>query len=236
MKGAVAMFVFNPRITSLPVVGSEDRFPVRRVYCVGRNYTAHVREMMEADERDPPFFFQKPTDAIVPDGGIVAYPPQTNDLQYEAELVVAVGASASAIPVDLALDIVFGYGVGVDLTRRDRQHESFKGGLPWEVGKAFDQSAPCGAIHPVGLVGHRMSGTISLSVNGQERQRDDLTQMIWNVPEIIAKLSQSYRLEPGDLIMTGTPAGVGTIVPGDTLIVSVEGLAPLTFSIVAGSA
>jgi len=226
------MFAFSPRIATLPIVGRKDLFPVGRVYCVGRNYVAHIREMKEGDERDPPFFFQKPADAIVADGADVAYPPQTDDFQFEAELVVAIGATAVDIPVERALEMVFGYAVGVDLTRRDRQRESFKAGLPWEIGKAFDQSAPCGAIHPVASVGHRLEGAISLSLNGVERQRGDLGQMIWNTPEIISNLSRSYRLQQGDLIMTGTPAGVGTIVPGDRLRVSVEGLAPLEFSIV----
>jgi fumarylpyruvate hydrolase len=226
------MFAFSPRIAALPIVGRKELFPVGRVYCVGRNYVAHIREMKEGDERDPPFFFQKPADAIVADGADVAYPPQTEDFQFEAELVVAIGAEAVDVPVERALEAVFGYAVGVDLTRRDRQRESFKAGLPWEIGKAFDQSAPCGAIHPVASVGHRLEGAISLSLNGVERQRGDLSQMIWNTPEIISNLSRSYRLQAGDLIMTGTPAGVGTIVPGDRLRVSVEGLAPLEFSIV----
>jgi fumarylpyruvate hydrolase len=226
------MFAFSPRIAALPIVGRKELFPVGRVYCVGRNYVAHIREMKEGDERDPPFFFQKPADAIVADGADVAYPPQTEDFQFEAELVVAIGAEAVNVPVERALEAVFGYAVGVDLTRRDRQRESFKAGLPWEIGKAFDQSAPCGAIHPVASVGHRLEGAISLSLNGVERQRGDLSQMIWNTPEIISNLSRSYRLQAGDLIMTGTPAGVGTIVPGDRLRVSVEGLAPLEFSIV----
>ncbi len=232
VRQVALMFVFNPRITALPIVGREDRFPVRRVYCVGRNYVAHIREMKEGDERDPPFFFQKPADAVVAGGVDISYPPQTEDFQFEAELVVAIGAEAVDISVERALDVVFGYAVGVDLTRRDRQRESFKTGLPWEVGKAIGQSAPCGAIHPVAGVGHRLMGAISLSVNGVERQRGDLNQMIWNPPEIIANLSKSYRLQAGDLIMTGTPAGVGAIVPGDRLVVSVEGLTPLAFSIV----
>jgi len=226
------MFVFAPRIAALPIVGRDDQFPVRRVYCVGRNYVAHIREMKEGDERDPPFFFQKPADAVVSGGADVSYPPQTEDFQFEAELVVAIGREAVGVSVERALDVVFGYAVGVDLTRRDRQRESFKSGLPWEIGKAFDQSAPCGAIHPVASVGHRLSGAIALSVNGVERQRGDLSQMIWNVPEIVSNLSKSYRLQAGDLVMTGTPAGVGPIVPGDRLEVVVEGLTPLTFSIV----
>lgn len=234
--GVAAGLVFNPQLVTLPVAGRSERFPVRRVYCVGRNYVAHIREMKEGDERDPPFFFQKPTDAVVADGAPVPYPPLTEDFQFEVELVVAIGGSASSIPVAQALDVVFGYGIGVDLTRRDRQRESFKNGLPWEVGKAFDRSAPCGPIHPVADVGHRLSGAIALAVNGEVRQSGDLAQMIWNTPEIIANLSQAYRLEPGDLIMTGTPAGVGPVVPGDLLSASIEGLSPFSFSIAAKGA
>jgi fumarylpyruvate hydrolase len=222
--------LFTPNIVTLPIVGRHERFPVRRVYCVGRNYLAHIREMKEADERDPPFFFQKPTDAVTSEGEI-PYPPETGDFQFEVELVVAIGAAAINIPVERALDTVFGYAVGVDLTRRDRQRESFAKGLPWEIGKSFDKSAPCGPIHPVAAVGHRSTGTISIEVNGTERQRGDLKQMIWSTPEIIAKLSASYRLEPGDLIMTGTPAGVGPLEPGDRLVALIEGLSPFTFSI-----
>lgn len=225
------MFAFPPKISSLPILGQEERFPVRRVYCVGRNYTAHVREMMEADERDPPFFFQKPADAIVTNGARIPYPSDTADLQFEAELVVAIGAPAFCIPAENARSVIFGYGIGVDLTRRDRQREAFDAGLPWEAGKSFDGSAPCGAIHPADMVGHPATGTITLSVNGTIKQDDDIDQMIWKVPEIIANLSQSYRLEPGDLILTGTPAGVGTIGPGDALLVEIEGLEPLDFSI-----
>lgn len=223
--------VFAPSVTTLAISGSEDRFPVRRIYCVGRNYVEHIREMKEGDERDPPFFFQKPTDAIVSEGAMVPYPPTTDDFQYEVELVVAIGKSARNVSVESALDVVFGYAAGIDLTRRDRQRESFKKGLPWEIGKSFDHSAPCGPLHTVAAVGHRLEGSISLTVNGEERQRGDLRQMIWNTPEIIANLSTHYRLEPGDLIMTGTPAGVGPLVPGDRLVASIEGLAPFSLSI-----
>lgn len=223
--------LFAPNIVTLPVIGSEDRFPVRRVYCVGRNYLEHIREMKEGDERDPPFFFQKPTDAVSSEGVEIPYPPLTDDFQFEVELVVAIGTTAANVPVERALDAVFGYAVGVDLTRRDRQRESFAKGLPWEIGKSFDNSAPCGPIHPASAVGHRLAGAISLEVNGVERQRGDLEQMIWTPPEIISNLSASYRLEPGDLIMTGTPAGVGPLRPGDRLVASIEGLAPYSFSI-----
>lgn len=215
----------------VPVVGHDVGFAVRRIYCVGRNYLDHIREMKEGDERDPPFFFQKPADAIVCDGGVVPYPPQTSDLQFEVELVVAIGAGGRNLSEGEALGAVFGYAVGIDMTRRDRQKESFAKGLPWEVGKAFDHCAPCGDIHPASAVGHKTRGGIRLSVNGEQRQSGDLGQMIWNVPEIVSRLSQSYRLFPGDLIMTGTPAGVGPVVPGDRLEAAVDGLTPLVITI-----
>lgn len=220
-----------PLRTTLPVADSSEPYIVRRIYCVGRNYLDHIREMKEGNERDLPFFFQKPTDAIVQDGGVVPYPPQTSDLQYEVELVVAIGASGRNFRVEDSLDAVFGYAVGIDLTRRDRQRESFAKGLPWEVGKSFDHCAPCGQIHPASSAGHKIAGEIRLRVNGQNRQRGDLAQMIWNVPEIVAKLSESYRLFPGDLIMTGTPAGVGPVVPGDRIEATVEGLTSLSITI-----
>lgn len=218
---------------TLPVHGGTGTFPVRRVYCVGRNYVAHIREMKEGDERDPPFFFQKPTDSIVLPGDPVEYPPETDDLQYEVELVVAIGRTARDVTVDEALAYVYGYAVGLDMTRRDRQRESGKKGLPWEIGKSFDQSAPCGVIVPVDVCGHRTSGDIRLSVNGDVKQIGDLSHMIWNVPEIISNLSHSYVLMPGDLIYTGTPAGVGPVVPGDVILSSVAGLPDLTTPIVA---
>lgn len=224
-------FVFEPVVVALAVAGSEDRFPVRRVYCVGRNYLDHIREMKEGDERDPPFFFQKPRDSIVSDGAVVPYPPTTDDFQFEGELVVAIGAPGYNLSVEEAGDVVFGYAAGVDLTRRDRQREAFKKGLPWEIGKSFDHSAACGTIHPVAGTGHKLAGAISLAVNGEERQRGDLAQMIWNPLEIVSRLSAQYRLLPGDIIMTGTPAGVGAIVPGDRVVATVEGLSPLSFAI-----
>lgn len=221
----------NPIRRALSIAGSSDTFTIRRIYCVGRNYLDHIREMKEGDERDLPFFFQKPPDAIVADGGIVPYPPDTDDLQHEVELAVAIGAPARNAPVDGALDVVFGYAVAIDMTRRDRQRESLAKGLPWEVGKSFDHSAPCGQIHPASAVGHKMKGRIHLKVNGVVRQSGDLAQMIWNVPEIVAQLSRSYHLLPGDLIMTGTPAGVGPLAPGDHLDAVVDGLSPLKITI-----
>ncbi len=216
---------------TLPILDDAATFSVRRIYCVGRNYVSHIREMKEGDERDPPFFFQKPTDAVVQPGATVAYPPETEDFQYEVELVAAIGRAARNVSADEALEHVFGYAVGLDLTRRDRQREAFKKGLPWEIGKSFDQSAPCGVIVPVSVCGHRLAGEITLDVNGTRHQTGDLSQMIWNVPEIIANLSKSYLLMPGDIIYTGTPAGVGAVTAGDRLVATVEGLPSLTISI-----
>jgi fumarylpyruvate hydrolase len=203
--------------TALPVVGG-GLFPVRRIYCVGRNYASHIREMKEADERDPPFFFQKPRDAIVGDGATVPYPPDTDDFHYEIELVAAIGKDGRDIDVANALDHVWGYAVGIELTRRDRQRDARDLQLPWEAGKSFDHSAPCGPIYPVSKVGHPAAGAITLAVNGSEHQRGDLKEMIWNVPEIVAQLSRQMLLRTGDLIMTGTPAGVGPVVPGDVIV------------------
>lgn len=212
---------------ALPIAGAAGLFPVRRIYCVGRNYLDHIREMKEADERDPPFFFQKPRDSIVGDGATIPYPLFTSDLQYEIELVVAIGKGGQAISVEEAERYIFGYAVGIDLTRRDRQREARDRALPWEMGKSFDQSAPCGPVHRIDHTGPISRGRISLSVNGVERQAGDIRNMIWNVAEIISNLSAQYALRPGDLIFTGTPAGVGPIVPGDQLIGAIEGLADL---------
>lgn len=216
--------------TVLPVAGG-GVYPVRRVYCVGRNYVSHIREMKEADERDPPFFFQKPRDSIVGEGVSVPYPPMTTDFQYEVELVIAIGKGGRDIDPAKGLDHVWGYAVGIDLTRRDRQRDARDLQLPWEVGKSFDQSAPCGLLHPAASVGHLASGAITLSVNSKEHQRGDLREMIWSVPEIIAQLSKQVTLATGDLIFTGTPAGVGPVVAGDRIDARVEGLAPLSITI-----
>jgi fumarylpyruvate hydrolase len=220
------------RPSLLPIIGRDELFAVRRIYCVGRNYLEHIREMKEGDERDPPFFFQKPTDAIVSDG-VVPYPPLTDDLQYEVELVVAVGKEGKSLPIDQALGVVYGYAVGLDMTRRDRQREANKKGLPWEIGKSFDASAPCGPIHPVSAVGHVTSGDIRLMKGAELRQNSVLEKMIWNVPEIIGKLSHQYTLMPGDLVFTGTPAGVGPVKPGDRLVASVGPLSDLHIRIVS---
>jgi fumarylpyruvate hydrolase len=216
--------------TELPVAGG-GMFPVRRVYCVGRNYVDHIREMKEADERDPPFFFQKPRDAVVPDGGHVPYPPFTSDFQFEVELVIAVGRGGRDIAVGEARDYIWGYAVGIDLTRRDRQRDAREARLPWEVGKSFDCSAPCGPIAPARDARHFKDCAIALSVNGIERQRGDIGQMIWSVPEVIAQLSRQVGLGAGDLIYTGTPAGVGPVLPGDLISATIDGLPSLTITI-----
>lgn len=216
-----------PPQASLAVAGSAKAFPVRRIWCVGRNYIEHIREMGN-DEREPPFFFAKPADAIVPDGGKVPYPPLTKDLHFEVELVVALRSGGRNIAPERALDHVYGYGVGIDLTRRDLQIASRNIKRPWEIGKAFDHAAPCGALRPATEIGHPKKGRISLKVNGEVKQDGDLEQMIWNVPEIIAQLSQSVALGAGDIIMTGTPAGVGATVAGDRLECEVEGIGKLT--------
>ena len=216
--------------TELPVVGG-GVFPVRRVYCVGRNYIDHIREMKEADERDPPFFFQKPRDAVVADGAHVPYPPFTSDFQFEVELVIAIGRSARDIPIAEARDHIWGYAVGIDLTRRDRQRDARDLGLPWEAGKSFDASAPCGPIARASDTRTSEGCTITLSVNGIERQRGDTRQMIWSVPEVLVQLSRQVTLGAGDLIFTGTPAGVGPVRPGDVITAQIDGLPPLTVSI-----
>lgn len=232
MAPAPAYVVAPPAPVDLPVQGRDARFPVRRIYCVGRNYLAHIREMKEAeDERDPPFFFQKPRDAIVPDGARIAYPPDTDDYQFEIELAVAIGGRAQDIAVADAESVIYGYAVCLDMTRRDRQRDCRDKRLPWEAGKSFDQSAPCGPVIPKGEGGDPGSGAVTLAVNGVERQRGDLSQMIWNVPEIVANLSRSYVLEPGDLIMTGTPAGVGPVEPGDVIVGAIDGFGTLTLTI-----
>ncbi len=211
-----------PPMVVVPVQGG-GFFPVRRVYCVGRNYAEHAREMGH-DSREPPFFFDKPADALVIEGGSIAYPPQTADFQHEIELVVAIGQDGTAINEHVALDHVYGYAAGLDMTRRDLQAEAKKGGRPWTMAKGFDQSAPIGAIAPASRIGHPDRGAITLSVNGAERQRGDLADQIWSVPETIAFLSRLVTLRAGDLIMTGTPAGVGAVRRRDVLEGAIEGV------------
>lgn len=211
--GTIPVFT-PPPCSSLPVASSRHHFPVRRIYCVGRNYLEHIREM-GADARDPPFFFQKPADAVVHDGELVPYPSCTGDLQHEVELVLAIGRAGSSIPVSHALNYVFGYAVGIDLTRRDLQVAARKSGRPWEAGKSFDHSAPCAALVPVEHTPMPADELIELSVNGKPRQSARLSQMIWSPAEVISQLSLHYHLHPGDLVFTGTPAGVGPLWPGD---------------------
>jgi len=212
-----------PPLVELPIIGSVDTFPVRRIYCVGRNYAAHAREMGFDPDREPPFFFMKPTDAIVQNGMAITYPSQTSDFQYEIELVVAIGKGGKEIPVENALDHVFGYAVGLDMTRRDVQMASREMGRPWDMGKGFDQSAPCSALVPA--KGKAVDkGAIWLKVNGETKQTSDLSKLIWSVPEVISYLSGYMELVPGDLIYTGTPEGVGPVLAGDVMNGCVVGI------------
>lgn len=210
----------------LPVAGSDLLYPARRVYCVGQNYALHVAEM-GGDGREPPFFFSKPVDALVPGGGAVAYPPCTGNLQHEVELVVALARGGADIAVERALDHVFGYAVGIDLTRRDLQAAAKEKGRPWDMSKGFDQSGPVSALVPAAQCGHLSAGRIWLKVNGEVKQDGDLGQMTWNVAEIISNLSTYVKLAGGDLIFTGTPAGVSTIVRGDVLQCGIDGVGRL---------
>ena len=220
---------FGP-IPALPVAGGSDLFPVGRIYCVGRNYAEHAREMGHDPDREPPFFFMKPANAIVPNGATIPFPQATQDLHHEIELVVALGKGGANIAVEKALDHVWGYGVGLDMTRRDLQGKAKKMGRPWEMGKSFDNSAPCTALPPASRIGHPAKGAIWLKVNGAIKQKGDLSEMIWNVPETIAYLSGLVTLQPGDLIYSGTPAGVGPVQPGDKLEGHVDGVGDLTIT------
>ncbi len=225
-------YVFPPSpVPSLAVAGSGARFPIRRVFCVGRNYAAHAREMGNDPTREPPFFFMKPADAVVPAEGVVPYPTLTSNLHHEVELVVALSQGGSRIAPEQALALVWGYGVGVDLTRRDLQDTAKQMSRPWDWSKGFDASAPCGALQPVSAVGHPEAGRIWLQVNGELRQQGDLTELIWPVPDIISHISQAVALQPGDLIFTGTPAGVGALQPGDRVRGGVAGVAGFEFEV-----
>lgn len=225
-------YVFPPLpIPTLPVVGSADLFPVHRIYCVGRNFADHAVEMGHDPNKEPPFFFQKNPDTLVPSGATIPFPKMTQDLHHEIEMVVALKSGGEDIPVEKALDCVFGYAVGLDLTRRDLQGEAKKLGRPWETGKAFEDGAPCSAIVPAESIGHPAAGRIFLNVNGALKQQGDLNQMIWKVPEMIATLSTLFRLAPGDLIFAGTPAGVGQLRKGDRLDGGVEGVGALTLTL-----
>ena len=225
-------YVFPPAaIPALPVAGTDQAFPVRRLYCVGRNYTEHAIEMGHDPDREPPFFFQKNPDSLVLDGSF-PYPPATADVHFEIELVVGLGAGGSDIPVERAIDCVYGYAVGLDMTRRDLQGEAKKLGRPWEVGKSFEASAPCGPLVPASRIGHPDRGAVWLDVNGTRRQTGDLSQLIWTVPETIAYLSGLFTLAAGDLVMTGTPAGVGAVRRGDVMKGGVEGVGEIEVRVV----
>lgn len=229
----MSAYVINPPAqAAVPVAGEAGLFPVRRIFCVGRNYAAHAREMGADPDREPPFFFTKPADAAVTGGADTPYPSKTANLHHEIELVVAIGKGGAAIPEAEALAHVYGYGVGLDLTRRDLQDEAKSMRRSWDMAKGFDASAPLSEIVPASKIGHPAKGRISLTVNGQLRQEGDLADQIWNVPEVIAYLSNLVRLEPGDLIMTGTPEGVGALQRGDVLAGEVAGVGTLHTKIV----
>jgi len=220
----------SPPTITVPVT-TGGLFPVRRIFCVGRNYAAHARELGN-DEREPPFFFTKPADAVVTSGADTPYPPATQNLHHEMELVVAIAEGGANIPVESALTKIFGYAAGLDLTRRDLQDEAKSMRRPWDMSKAFDASAPIGAIAPATTIGHPAAGAITLRVNGQRRQHGDLADQIWPVPEIIAALSRLVHLAPGDLIFTGTPEGVGPLNPGDLAEGEIAGIGTITTKIV----
>jgi 2-keto-4-pentenoate hydratase/2-oxohepta-3-ene-1,7-dioic acid hydratase in catechol pathway len=227
---------FTVPATYIPIVGSDEMFPVRRIYCIGRNYAAHAREMGSDPTREPPFFFQKPTDAIqyIPAGTVAdhPYPSLTKNYHYEAELVAVLGQGGRNISTDKALSLVYGYTLGLDMTRRDLQRGMGDQKKPWEIGKSFDKSAPIGAVHPVAQTGHFSKGAIWLKVNGQVKQKADLNQMIWSVAEQISKLSEAFELFPGDIIYSGTPENVGPVVRGDVIEMHLDGLPRLSVKIV----
>ncbi|MDP4607935.1 MAG: fumarylacetoacetate hydrolase family protein [Burkholderiaceae bacterium] len=220
-------YCFAPApVRSLAIADSEQRFPVNRIFCVGRNYAEHAREMGKDPEREAPFFFMKPAQAVLDcaSPALMHYPPQTNNLHHEVELVVAIATGGRDIAAADALSHVFGYAVGLDMTRRDLQNTAKNAGRPWEFGKAFAQSAPMGVLHTVHSVGHIDNARIQLQVNASVRQDSNIDQLIWSVAESIAQLSMFEALEPGDLIMTGTPAGVAAVVPGDVMLAAIDGL------------
>jgi fumarylpyruvate hydrolase len=226
-------------LPSIPVADTTARFPVRHIYCVGRNYAEHAKEMGGDATKEPPFFFTKPADAIVPvvapEVGRIPYPMGTRNFHHELELVVAIGKSGARVNPEHAQSLIYGYAVGLDMTRRDLQSDMREKKRPWDIGKSFAHAAPIAPIHPIAKTGLLTRGEISLDVNGQRRQHGDLSDMVWNVPDMLAFLSQLYRLEPGDLIFTGTPAGVGAVVVGDRLDGRIAGLTPLSIEIVAAA-
>ncbi len=225
------MSLFQPPAPVMAATSDGNEFPVRRVFCIGRNYAAHAREMGRDPDREPPFFFTKWAETVVPTGSTIAYPSETGNFHYEAELVVAIGQGGRNIAAADAERHVYGYATGLDMTRRDLQLEAREKGRPWDTGKNVEQSSPLGLIHPATEVGHLSTGRIELIVNGTVKQEADLADLIWSVPDVIAYVSRFYRLEPGDLIYTGTPAGVGAVVEGDQIIVSVAGLSDCVVTI-----
>jgi fumarylpyruvate hydrolase len=224
----LAAAIKAPEQVTLPIAGTDEYFPVRRIHCIGRNYVAHVREMGGNEDRDPPLFFQKPGDSVIQDGGTVPYPTITSDFHHEIELVLAMKGGGYNIPVETASEHIYGYAIGLDMTRRDLQSRT---GQPWEIAKGFDRSSPVGPIHTVESVGRIESGKIALTVNGKVTQESDIDLLIWKIPEIISNLSQYFEIMPGDLIMTGTPHGVGPVQVGDTLVGSIDKLGTLTVTI-----
>ncbi len=220
-----------PPLPTVAVAGTAARFPVRRILCVGRNYAAHAREMGRDPDREPPFFFLKPADTVVDDGATVPYPPETENFQYEIELVVAIWKAGAGIPAERALDHAFGYAVGIDLTLRDLQLAARAQGRPWDWGKGFDLSAPVAPLHPVSEVGHPSAGRIWLAVDGQVKQDSDIAKLIWPVPDIISIASRSMELRPGDLIMTGTPEGVGPVRRGEVMTGGIDGLGEIRIAV-----
>ena len=225
------MSLFQPPAPILAATSDGNDFPVRRVFCIGRNYAAHAREMGRDPDREPPFFFTKWAETVVPTGTTIAYPSETANYHYEAELVVAIGEGGRNIAAADAKRHIYGYATGLDMTRRDLQLEAREKGRPWDTGKNVEQSSPLGLIHPATKVGHLATGRIELTVNGSVKQEADLADLIWSVPDVIAYVSRFYRLEPGDLIYTGTPAGVGAVVEGDNIAVSVTGLSDCVVTI-----
>jgi fumarylpyruvate hydrolase len=228
----MSQFVIEtPPAVTLPVVGTDARFPVRRVYCIGRNYAAHAIEMGHDPNRESPFFFQKNPDNLDTSGKF-PYPPHSSDVHHEVEVAVMLKSGGNNIPLERALDHVYGYALSIDMTRRDLQSDMKKAGRPWEIGKAFERSAPVGPIHPATAIGHPDQGRITLSVNGDLKQEGDLNQMIWKVPEMISYLSEYFELAAGDVILSGTPSGVGPVVRGDVMEVAAEGLGSMRVEVI----
>lgn len=223
--------LFEPQMPVLAKTSSGDEFPVRRIFCVGRNYSEHTREMGFDPDREPPFFFTKWAETVVPSGTTIAYPPGTQNFHFEAELVVAIGIGGRNIARESAKNHIYGYATGLDMTRRDLQLVARDKGRPWDTGKNVEQSCPLGLIHPVSEVGHIDSGAITLAVNGDTKQSSNITDLIWPVEDVIVFLSALYRIEPGDLIYTGTPAGVGAVVPGDNMLVAIDGLSSVEITV-----